>query len=39
MDCLKLAFHILYNTNSLEEAIWKAVLNGGDSDSVAAVVG
>jgi ADP-ribosyl-[dinitrogen reductase] hydrolase len=39
MDGLKLALHYLYHTNTLEEAVWWAVLSGGDSDSVAAVVG
>jgi ADP-ribosylglycohydrolase len=39
MDGLKLALHILYHCPDLELAVWWAVLNGGDSDSVAAIVG
>ena len=39
MDGTYLALHIVYNSNSFKEAILKAVNWGGDSDSVAAVVG
>jgi ADP-ribosylglycohydrolase len=39
MDALYTALHIAYNTENLTEAIFKAVNLGGDSDSIAAVVG
>jgi ADP-ribosylglycohydrolase len=39
MDGMKLALYLLYDSASLEEAVWRAVLSGGDSDSVAAIVG
>lgn len=39
MDTLKIALHICYHTNSLMEAIFKAVNWGGDADSVASIVG
>ena len=39
MDAACMAFHIVYHTNSFEEAIVKAVNLGGDSDSVASITG
>mmetsp|Transcript_10851 Transcript_10851/g.9376 ORF Transcript_10851/g.9376 Transcript_10851/m.9376 type:complete len:235 (+) Transcript_10851:551-1255(+) len=39
MDATAMAFHCLYHTNSLNDAIVKAANLGGDADSVAAVVG
>jgi ADP-ribosyl-[dinitrogen reductase] hydrolase len=39
MDALAMALHIVYWSNSFQEAISRAAALGGDSDSVAAVVG
>ena len=39
MDCLSMALHILYKTNSFKEAILKAVNLCGDADSIGSVVG
>lgn len=39
MDGAYIALYTLYNSNSLKEAIFKAVNYGGDADSIAAVVG
>lgn len=36
---MPVAFNIVYNSNSLEGAIRKAVAYGGDSDTLAAIVG
>lgn len=37
--CVPLAFHILKNSDSFEDAIRKAVSYGGDSDTLGAIVG
>lgn len=37
--CVPLALFIVYNSNSFEDAIRNAVLYGGDSDTLAAIVG
>lgn len=37
--CVPLAFHIIENSHSFEDAIRKAVAYGGDSDTLAAIVG
>lgn len=37
--CVPLAFHILRESNSFEDAIRKAILYGGDSDTLGAIVG
>lgn len=39
MDGCYVALNIVYNSNSFEEAVFKAVNWGGDADSMAAVVG
>ena len=39
MDCMKVALHIVYHSKSLKEALFNAVNYGGDSDSIASVVG
>jgi len=39
MDCMYMAFHIIYHTNSFREALFKAANLGGDCDSYGAVVG
>lgn len=39
MDCMKIALHIVYNTDSLANAIFRAVSMGGDCDSFGSVVG
>lgn len=39
MDCLAMALHCVYTTNSFPEAVVKAASLGGDSDTVAAVTG
>jgi ADP-ribosylglycohydrolase len=39
MDAAVIALHIAYHSKSAFDAIIKAVSWGGDSDSVAAVVG
>ena len=39
MDGMCMALHIIYNSESFKEALFKAVSWGGDSDSIAAVVG
>ena len=39
MDCLAMALHVLYTTNSFKEAILKAVNLCGDADSIGSVVG
>lgn len=39
MDCLYLALHIVWNTNSFKEALIKSANLGGDCDSFGAVVG
>lgn len=39
VDCMAMAFHILYYTNSFEQAIEVASKLCGDADTVAAVVG
>lgn len=39
MGTVPLAFKIFYESNSFEEAIRKAVAWGGDSDTIAAIVG
>lgn len=39
MGTVPLAFKIFYHSNSFEEAIRKAVAWGGDSDTIAAIVG
>ena len=39
MDCMKIALFIVYHSNSVSEALFKAVAFGGDSDTIAAVVG
>jgi ADP-ribosyl-[dinitrogen reductase] hydrolase len=39
MDCLTMALHCVWSTNSLEEALLKAANLGGDADTVAAVTG
>lgn len=39
MGTVPLAFKIFYQSNSFEEAIRKAVAWGGDSDTIAAIVG
>ena len=39
MDCLSMALHVLYKTNSFKDAILKAVNLCGDADSVGSVVG
>lgn len=39
MDCLYIALHIVWNTNSFKEALIKAANFGGDCDSFGAVVG
>lgn len=39
MDGMYAAFHIVYNTESFQEALFKAVNIGGDSDSIAAITG
>lgn len=37
--CVPLAFHILIQSSGFEDAIRRAVLYGGDSDTLAAIVG
>ena len=37
--CVPLAFHIIGQSNSFEDAIRKAILYGGDSDTLGAIVG
>lgn len=37
--CVLLAFHIVKVSNSFEDAIRKAILYGGDSDTLGAIVG
>lgn len=37
--CVPLAFHILKKSTSFEDAIRKAILYGGDSDTIAAITG
>lgn len=37
--CVPLAFHIVKVSNSFEDAIRKAILYGGDSDTLGAIVG
>ena len=37
--CVPLAFHIVKESRSFEEAIRKAILYGGDSDTLGAIVG
>ncbi len=39
MDGLNVALHIVYHTNSADEAIYRAVNWGGDADSIAAITG
>lgn len=39
MDGCYVALHIVYHSTNSREAIFKAVNWGGDSDSIAAVVG
>jgi len=39
MDCMAMALHILYTTNSFKEAILKSANLRGDADSLSAVVG
>ena len=39
MDGMYVALHIIYNSESFKEALFKAVSWGGDSDSITAVVG
>ena len=39
MDCLSMALHVLYTTNSFEEAILKGTNLCGDADSVGSVIG
>lgn len=39
MDGLYTALHIVYHTNSIKEALFKAVNLGGDADTVAAIAG
>ena len=39
MDGLAMALHISYQTNSFKEAILMAVNQGGDCDTVGAIVG
>ena len=39
MDCMAMALHILYTTNSFKEAILKSANLRGDADSLCAVVG
>ena len=39
MDCMAMALHVCYNTNTFDEAIIKVVNLRGDSDSVGSVVG
>ena len=39
VDCMAMAFHILYYTDSFEQAIDVTSKLGGDADTVAAVVG
>ena len=39
MDAMAMALHVVYTTNSFEDAIIKVVNLRGDSDSVGAVVG
>ena len=39
MDGMYMALHFIYNSESFKEALNKAVSWGGDSDSIAAVVG
>ena len=39
MDALSMALHIVYNSNSTNQAIFKAVNMCGDADSVACIVG
>lgn len=37
--CVPLAFHIIKESNSFEDAIRRAVSYGGDSDTLGAIVG
>lgn len=37
--CVPLAFHIVKESRSFEDAIRKAILYGGDSDTLGAIVG
>ena len=37
--CVPLAFHIIEESDSFEDAIRKAILYGGDSDTLGAIVG
>lgn len=37
--CVPLAFHIIKESDSFEDAIRKAILYGGDSDTLGAIVG
>lgn len=37
--CVPLAFHIIKQSNSFEDAIRKAIVYGGDSDTLGAIVG
>lgn len=37
--CVPLAFHIVKGSTSFEDAIRKAILYGGDSDTIGAIVG
>jgi len=39
MDCMYLALHIVYHTQSFKEALITAANLGGDCDSFGAVVG
>jgi len=39
MDCLSMALHVLYTTNTFKDAILKAVNLCGDADSLGSVVG
>ena len=39
MDCLSMALHILYHTNTFKDAILRAINLRGDADSLGSVVG
>jgi len=39
MDCMKIALHIVYNSDNLIDCLFKTVSIGGDSDTIGAVVG
>jgi ADP-ribosylglycohydrolase len=39
MDSLSMALHIVYHSKSTKEALFKAINLGGDSNTIACIVG